>query len=232
MFVNLLAEQTMEPYSYTGNNPIMFTDPTDMIKWPILEKFKGFGRSHLNNYGERRKRKNGTYRTHNGLDINHTGGGNTDLGAPILSTHTGKVTRIAKIEDGDKNASGTRVVITSERGIVSTSYMHLDTIDPDLKLGSEVKEGQQIGTMGGSDFGEKLKYTSHLHHEIRVNGDLINPVDNNGDLIDPQLIINKNTNQDTNNNNLNDNNNSERWLLENSKAYSPDYVKKRLEEIK
>nr|WP_297309832.1 hypothetical protein [uncultured Flavobacterium sp.] len=32
MFVDPLAEKTMEPYSYTGNNLIMFTDPTGMSK--------------------------------------------------------------------------------------------------------------------------------------------------------------------------------------------------------
>jgi len=30
--VDPLAEQTFEPYSYTGNNPIMFTNPTGMSK--------------------------------------------------------------------------------------------------------------------------------------------------------------------------------------------------------
>ena len=30
--VDPLAEKTMEPYLYTGNNPIMFTDPTGMSK--------------------------------------------------------------------------------------------------------------------------------------------------------------------------------------------------------
>ena len=34
--VDPLAEETMEPYLYTGNNPIMFTDPTGMSKDDII----------------------------------------------------------------------------------------------------------------------------------------------------------------------------------------------------
>src|SRR5690606_40839105 len=32
MFVDPLADQTFEPYSYVGNNPIRYVDPTGMSK--------------------------------------------------------------------------------------------------------------------------------------------------------------------------------------------------------
>ncbi len=238
--VDPLAEKypNVGVYVYCLNNPIKYIDPDGMMPWPILEKFKGFGRTHSNNFGEIRQKKDGTYRTHKGLDINHKGGGNTDLNAPIVSTHSGTVTRIAKIEEGDRNAGGTRIVITSVDGTVSTSYMHLNSVESSLKVGSKVAEGQQIGTMGGSGFGKDDAYTSHLHYELRVNGEIVNPVGSDGNLIDPQELLMTSSGSSSFENqknpepkNRNEALNKELEMLKKSRAYSPEYVQKRTNEI-
>lgn len=41
MFVDPLAEETFEPYLYTGNNQIMFTDPTGMSKEGGENRYEG-----------------------------------------------------------------------------------------------------------------------------------------------------------------------------------------------
>jgi murein DD-endopeptidase MepM/ murein hydrolase activator NlpD len=171
------------PYGYCLNNPIMYIDPNGKREWPVNETYKGYGRKHSNNFGEQRGN-----RVHQGVDINHTGGGNTDKGASIIATHDGIITRIARFDNGDKNAGGNRIVITSADGTVSTSYMHLEQIG-DFQVGMNVSEGQQIGTMGGSGKGRTDAYSSHLHYEIRFNGEIINPANGAESLIDPQQII-------------------------------------------
>ena len=174
-------------YIYCLGNPIVFFDPNGEREWPVNKTFNGAVRRHENNFGA--PRPNG--RTHQGVDIN-MGSGSDDLGAPVYATHDGTVTRIATIDSGDKNAGGNRVQITysDESGTVSTSYMHLNTISEDLKEGEPIAEGTQIGTVGQSGFGKEDGYKApHLHYEIRINGETINPATGRSNLVDPQLSI-------------------------------------------
>ena len=174
-------------YIYCLGNPVLFFDPNGKREWPVNKTFNGAVRRHENNFGA--PRSNG--RTHQGVDIN-MGSGSDDLGAPVYATHDGTVTRIATIDSGDKNAGGNRVQITysDESGTVSTSYMHLNTISEDLKEGEPIAEGTQIGTVGQSGFGKEDGYKApHLHYEIRINGETINPATGRSNLVDPQLSI-------------------------------------------
>ena len=185
------AEKTIRisPYVYCSDNPINKIDPDGRREWPVNKTYNGNGHSHENNWHAPRLRG----RLHQGVDINHTGGGDTDQGAPIVATHNGTVTRVGHAGDGD--GGGNRIKITSADSKVSTSYMHLDATSSGLKVGSEIKEGQQIGTMGrsGSNGQFDKDYKSHLHYEISVNGSNINPANGANHLVDPQQIIDSST---------------------------------------
>ena len=173
-------------YIYCLGNPVLFFDPNGKREWPVNKTYNGAMRRHENNFGA--PRPNG--RTHQGVDIN-LGSGPADLGAPVYATHDGTITRIATIDNGDKNAGGNRVQITysDESGTVSTSYMHLNAISEDLKEGEPIAEGTQIGTIGGSGAGRDNAYSPHLHYEMRINGKTVNPATGRNNLIDPQQSI-------------------------------------------
>ncbi len=185
--VDPLAEKytSVSPYGYCANNPVNFIDPDGRREWPVNPTYNGYGRRHENNFGV--VRPNG--RTHKGVDINHTGGGNTDKGAPIIATHDGTITRVVTIGSGDKDSGGNRVQITSSDGSVSTYYMHLDAVNEGIQTGTVVSEGQQIGTMGGSGKGKSDAYTSHLHYELIIDGVKVDPATSATNLIDPQQLI-------------------------------------------
>ncbi len=175
----------VSPYVYCSDNPVNKIDPDGRREWPVNRTYNGNGHRHENNWHASRPHG----RLHQGVDVNHTGGSNTDKGAPIVATHNGIVTRVGHAGDGD--GGGNRVKITSADGAVSTSYMHLDATSYGLKVGSEIKEGQQIGTMGRSGAHGQFdpNYKSHLHYEISVDGNKINPANEANHMVDPQQII-------------------------------------------
>ncbi len=183
--VDPLAEKKpwLSPYVYCSDNPVNRVDPDGNRDWPVGVTYNGHQRSHLDNFSEQRGN-----RTHQGLDIN-LGSGYDDYGAPVYATHDGTVTRIATIDNGDTNGGGNRVQITSADGEVSTCYMHLEAVAEGIKVGAAIAEGVQIGTLGASAFGSSTGTASHLHYELRVNGELTNPAISATQLIDPQTLI-------------------------------------------
>lgn len=175
-------------YVFCANNPVNSIDINGMRSWPINKTYNGYVRKHENNFGTSR---DGGSRSHKGVDINFNEAGNWDKGAPIYATHDGKVIRIATIDD-DNDAGGNRVSILSPDGSIKTSYMHLDAIDPSIKVGASITEGQQIGTMGRSGKGKHEYFTSHLHYELWVNGTAVNPANGENSLVDPQKLLDPN----------------------------------------
>ncbi len=96
---------------------------------------------------------------HNGIDYA------APTGTPVYSTGDG-VVEIA----GRKKANGNYVVI--EHGPrYTTKYLHLHRIDPAIRPGVKVKQGQRIGSVGqtGTATGP------HLHYEFLVDGTHKNP---------------------------------------------------------
>jgi len=95
--------------------------------------------------------------THPGIDFA------AKTGTPVMATASG-IVKAAK-EKGDY---GNLVYIIHDDSF-STLYAHLDKIK--VKEGDKVKQGQVIGTVGNTG-----KSTApHLHYEVRLDGEPINP---------------------------------------------------------
>ncbi len=109
-------------------------------------------------------------RLHAGLDISGCG-----FGSPIFAIADGTVTEVTAGCPGQGyygsscgGGYGNAVFIDHGNGML-VKYAHLNTVN--ASVGQSVTKGQVIGSMGnsGSSTG------THLHFEVRVNGNAINP---------------------------------------------------------
>lgn len=95
---------------------------------------------------------------HPGMDIAN------DVGTPIVATADGVVTTAGYNSGG----YGNMVDIDHGNGY-TTRYGHMSSVV--VSAGQTVKRGQIIGYMGSTGFSTG----PHLHYEIRVHGELVNP---------------------------------------------------------
>lgn len=100
------------------------------------------------------------YSFHSGIDLA------APLGRPIMAAHGGTVSTAAA--GGYNSGYGSFVALKHENGF-STLYGHMQTVL--AQLGSQVRAGQQIGTVDST--GNSTGH--HLHFEVRENGSAVNP---------------------------------------------------------
>ena len=109
-------------------------------------------------YGNRVSPTLGATTFHAGVDIG------APYGSNVLAALPGKV-----IDAGWYGGYGLCVIIAHDEGI-STLYGHLDSIH--VNVGQQVSRGQVIGLCGSSG----ISTGPHIHYEVRVNGNPINPL--------------------------------------------------------
>ncbi len=110
-------------------------------------------------YGWRTDPFTKTRKFHHGMDFS------AKTGTPVYATGDGKVTR------ADSKASGFGRHIRIDHGYgYLTIYAHLN--DYNVKVGQKVKRGDLIGYVGNTG----RSRGPHLHYEVHLNGERLNPV--------------------------------------------------------
>lgn len=120
--------------------------------WPVMGKLEG-------GFGGRRNPFGGSsYEFHSGQDIEAASG------APVVSGASGQVSFV-----GWQNGYGQLIVIDHGGGL-STRYGHLSRID--VAPGQTLTRGQLIGSVGSTG----RSTGPHLHYEVRINDQPVNPL--------------------------------------------------------
>ena len=119
--------------------------------WPVNGKLEGGFGGRRNPFG------GGGWEFHSGQDIE------ADPGAPVVSGASGRVTFV-----GWQNGYG-QLVVVDHGGGLTTRYAHLSHID--VELDQVVSRGQLVGKVGSTG----RSTGPHLHYEVRINDQPVNP---------------------------------------------------------
>lgn len=120
---------------------------------PVRDSFRW-----TSGFGYRRDPKGAGTRMHEGTDMAGS------YGTPVYSTADGVI-----VHAGWDNGYGRLVKIKHDFG-VETRYAHLSQIR--VEVGQRVSRGDRIGDMGNSG----RSTGTHLHYEVRLGGDAVNPM--------------------------------------------------------
>jgi len=96
---------------------------------------------------------------HTGIDFS------APVGTPVTATGDGVVLTVTRSERG----LGNQIIIDHGFGY-RTLYACMDELN--VRQGAQVKRGDQIGTVGDTG----LSVAPHLHYEVHLNGEPMNPV--------------------------------------------------------
>ena len=120
--------------------------------WPVQGTLEG-------GFGGRRNPFGGAgYEFHQGQDIE------APMGAPVVSGAAGRVSFV-----GWQNGYG-QLVIVDHGGGLTTKYGHLSHID--VEMDQTVSRGQLLGKVGSTG----RSTGPHLHYEVRINDQPVNPL--------------------------------------------------------
>jgi murein DD-endopeptidase MepM/ murein hydrolase activator NlpD len=119
----------------------------------------------------------GYSKMHKGIDFG------APIGTPIFAAGSGTIDEI-----GFKNGYG-RYIRIRHNGTMATAYAHMSRFAGNLFSGSRVSQGQVIGYVGMSG----RATGPHLHFEVQVNGQQVNPMSVNamptGRTLDGKMLV-------------------------------------------
>ena len=123
------------------------------LGWPTIGAYSISSRYGYRNFGDG---------FHGGIDIVRPGG---SRGCPVVAAESGTVTFA-----GWYGSGGYTVIINHGNGL-STLYCHMQSGSLAVRTGQRVSRGQTVGKIGDTGY----VTGPHLHFEVKVNGNNVNP---------------------------------------------------------